>query len=166
MSSHLQPFIRNLLQITSQNAEVKGQVLVTPSQKAGVITGQKIYTPPTFFQTLKTYKTRQDAALPHFSPEKIAAICFLLNKGSRSLASLTPQTKNQRARAGRQMPQTQLQGWHSHHLTNPPGTAGGQRPEITIQRHREGRKGGLTGGMAHYVNHPPIGSVFLLVSCQ
>ncbi len=93
-------------------------------------------------------------------------ICFLLNKGSRSLASLTPQTKNQRARAGRQMPQTQLQGWHSHHLTNPPGTAGGQRPEITIQRHREGRKGGLTGGMAHYVNHPPIGSVFLLVSCQ
>lgn len=31
-------------------------------------------------------------------------ICFLLNKGSRSLASLTPKTQNQRARAGRQMP--------------------------------------------------------------
>lgn len=134
MSSHLQPFIRNLLQITSQNAEVKGQVLVTPSQKAGVITGQKIYTPPTFFQTLKTYKTRQDAALPHFSPEKIAAICFLLNKGSRSLASLTPQTQKPKGKGGASnAPGRNCRSWHSHHLTNPPGTTGGQRPEITTE---------------------------------
>lgn len=136
MSSHLQPFIRNLLQITSQNAEVKGQVLVTPSQKAGVITGQKIYTPPTFFQTLKTYKTRQDAALPHFSPEQIAAICFLLNKGSRSLAPLTPKTQNQRARAGRQMPPDSAAGLALPPLNKP--TRNGRRPAAR-DYHREGR---------------------------
>lgn len=86
-------------------------------------------------------------------------ICFLLNKGRAVTALRLPQSQ----RRGVKCPRTQLQGWHSHTKTNTPTNAGGQRPEITIM---EGLKGGLTGGMAHYVNHPPIGSVFYLVSCQ
>lgn len=43
------------------------------------------------------------------------------------------------------MPPDSAAGWHSHHLTNPPGTAGGQQPEITTERDGKGLKGGLTG---------------------
>lgn len=53
-------------------------------------------------------------------------ICFLLNKGSRSLASLTPQTKNQMARAGRQMPPDSAAGLALPPLNKP--TRNGRRP--------------------------------------
>ena len=134
VSSHPRPLIRNLLQITSQKQGVKGRLLVATSQKQGGNEWLKNIRPPTFFQTLKTDKTRQDAALPHFLPEKIDAICFLLNKGSRSLASLTPQTQKPKGKGGASnAPGRNCRSWHSHHLTNPPGTTGGQQPEITTK---------------------------------
>lgn len=61
-------------------------------------------------------------------------ICFLLNKGSRSLASLTPQTQKPKGKGGASnAPGRNCRSWHSHHLTNPPGTTGGQQPEITTE---------------------------------
>ena len=75
-------------------------------------------------------------------------ICFLLNKGSRSLASLTPKTqnpkpktqnpkpKNQRARAGRQMPPDSAAGLALPPLNKP--TRNGRRPAAR-DYHREGR---------------------------
>lgn len=68
-------------------------------------------------------------------------ICFLLNKRSRSLASLTPKTqkpKNPKPKGkggASNAPGRSCRSWHSHHLTNPPiGTAGGQRPEVNTTR--------------------------------
>ena len=63
-------------------------------------------------------------------------ICFLLNKGSRSLASLTPKTQNQRARAGRQMPPDSAAGLALPTLNKP--TRNGRRPAAR-DYHREGR---------------------------
>lgn len=76
-------------------------------------------------------------------------ICFLLNKRRGSLASLTPQTQNQRARAGRQMPPTAAAGAGTptpNKRTPRTQEASGQRlPYRGTGKGLEGRKGGLTG---------------------
>ncbi len=76
-------------------------------------------------------------------------ICFLLNKGSRSLASLTPQTQKPKGKGGASnAPRTQLQELALPPLNKP--TRNDRRPAAR-DYHRgtvkglEGRKGGLTG---------------------
>ncbi|HGD8070351.1 TPA: hypothetical protein ACI7C9_004908, partial [Escherichia coli] len=71
---------------------------------------------------------------------------FLIKQGKQVTRFAHSQNPKPKGKGGASnAPLTQLQGWHSHHLTNPPGTAGGQRPEITTERDGKGLKGGLTG---------------------
>lgn len=94
-------------------------------------------------------------------------ICFLLNKGSRSLAPLTPQTPKPKGKGGASnAPGLSCRAGTPTTTNNKPTrTAGGQRPEITIGKGLEGRKGGLTGERLALLSfhHDKF---FYLVSCQ
>lgn len=85
-------------------------------------------------QLLEQSQTHQGVQADFWGKKNL--ICFLLNKGSRSLASLTPKTQNQRARAGRQMPPDSAAGLALPPLNKP--TQNGRRPAAR-DYHREGR---------------------------